>query len=202
MKKTILLINIFLFICSLAFAQKNVTIKSYNGMTLEKTETEDMKLKIEKKEKLFKNFDKNSVKTGILIDKYGLSPQILSYSKTDTLAIINKSIWRDIYGGIYIGSLDTNKMQSIGKIDSKLKQFKRKNIIPITILSFKYNKIKESVIKGQLLKIENESLVSPTSEYESILETNEIFLATSWQTKIYNGAAELVNKNETKNYFN
>ena len=88
MKNIFLLITIFLLMSFYTYAQnEKITVKSYNGMTLEKKETGSPELLRKQINKLYRNFNEEIVETGILIDKHTFSQQITGYS-VDSIALV------------------------------------------------------------------------------------------------------------------
>jgi len=146
----------------------------------------------------FEKIDKSVVKSGFLYDKVKLPfSEIEKFSKKNSEYIAKPLIWRELYGEIKQASLEKTKYPDVVSLKNSIKPDIRKNIFPVGILNFQYQKIKEDALKKGLVKIENDQVIISG---KNALETKNLFAVSPVDTKKYTGK-ELVFDFSSKYYF-
>ena len=172
MRRKIILI-LFLFLNFNVFGQESViVIDSINTG--------------QKFEDIFENLDKSKIKTGILYDKVIPFVNIYKFDGEDSIGIATLSKWRQIYFEMKKGTLDTLVFQSLENIFRNAQNnYISQNIIPIGIINFKYNQIKEKALEENLLYWQDGKIYDNPLAKSSPYEEKRVFAITTLKNKIH-----------------
>ncbi|MEW6686797.1 MAG: hypothetical protein AB1393_11425, partial [Candidatus Edwardsbacteria bacterium] len=151
---------------------------------------------------IFGKLDSKNITTGILYDKQ-MVPfcKIRNFGNVDTLSdttqisdtttftivdTVTVQNWKQMYYEMYNSFLSTPTIPTIFKLDSLAKTYKKQKIIPIAIMNFRYNEIKEDALEKGLLEIRDGQLYeTPLAKAESPYVERTVFAATTFQDYSY-----------------
>lgn len=138
---------------------------------------------------IFSEIDKSKITTGILYDRIIPLSEIEKYTGENTDAICTKNKWKQMYFELQNASYvkDTVNMPELDFIFGRKNKYTDGKLIPIYLLNYKYNKIKENVFDDELLLIQNGKIIENTAKNENPYETKRVFAATPYKARTYYG---------------
>ncbi|GHT79431.1 hypothetical protein AGMMS50262_23110 [Bacteroidia bacterium] len=142
---------------------------------------------IKKYKQLFSDLDTTLIKTGFLIDKtFQLTP-FANYNGSDTSKTISAWNWKILYSQIKESTVRSKFYLPL--VDSIYKEdFHKEKIIPISVLDFSYEKIKDNAFENKLLKIADSKIMNVFSKNDvSPYSSHDLFAATVLKSPIFNG---------------
>jgi len=165
------------------FAQRE--IRSNGNRSIQITASEDFKNTNENKKKCFSALDTNLISTGILYDRISGISQIDHYSGKLGSKKASIDILRQIYFEL---EQARNKSSKLDKLKLLEESFKGKKTIPIFVLDYQYEKIKENAQKTGLIELTNGKYLKSGNSSSSILDLKNVFVSACSKKTVFNGS--------------
>ncbi len=136
-------------------------------------------------DRTFERLDKSRIAAGILHDKVLSLGNIEAFTGSGQISPANLKQWQQLYFEMYQASLDRPNFPALNTLKSRAKPYIKRSIVPIGIINFQYNKIKENALEDGLLTIENERLIDSGNSTISPYETRQLFAVSALKTHTY-----------------
>lgn len=158
---------------SALFAQERIA--QFDNLLLKVTENGDLASLVKQQQSIYDNLDSTKIKTGFLADRSILFSNLHNYDGRSKTKLSSKNGLRQI-------SFELGKMRLNNKPLKHFDEIERlydpqKKVIPISIINFRYNEIKENAERDGLLINSNNKLIENNSKTESPYETKNVFAA-------------------------
>ncbi|MCD4793545.1 MAG: T9SS type A sorting domain-containing protein [Bacteroidales bacterium] len=144
---------------------------------------------LEDHQAIFSEIDISKITTGILYDRIIPLSEIEKYTGENTDAICTKNKWKQMYFELQNASYvkDTVNMPELDFIFGRKNRFTNGKLIPIYLLNYKYNKIKENALENELIILQNNKIIENPAKSETPYETKRVFAATPYKARTYYG---------------
>ena len=143
----------------------------------------------EEHQAMFSEINPADISTGILYDRVLPFSGIEKYNGKNKDAICKKAYWKQMYYELQNASYvkDTVNMPNLDFILGTKRQFTNGKLIPIYLLNYEYEKIKENALDNELLLLRNGKLIDNPVKNESPFEKKRVFVATPYKAHTYYG---------------
>jgi len=162
----------------------------------------------QKYKQIFSDIDANSISTSFLSDKAIQLIPFIDYSGSDSTKTITLYKWQQLYNQVetsLVGhkyrfpSLDSiyyeysKKSNTIKQYDNEddmnnvKENINHEEFIPISVIDINYNTIRRDAFEKNLLTVSNKKIIETTNRRESPYTIENLFVATTLKTDIYQG---------------
>ncbi|MCF6365847.1 MAG: T9SS type A sorting domain-containing protein [Bacteroidales bacterium] len=143
----------------------------------------------EEHQAMFSEIDRSEITTGILYDRVIPFSGIEKFTGKNKDAICKQSIWKQMYYELQNASYekDTVNMPNLKFIFGTKRQFTNGKLIPIYLLNYNYNKIKENAFVDKLLILQNNKIIKNPEKNENPYKVKRAFAAAPYKTHTYYG---------------
>lgn len=130
----------------------------------------------------FSGLDFSQLKTNVLYDLAKSHSEIAKYDGSKSSPTLNSAEFKQIYHEIYTASLKKNIPDVLSLLDTN-SNYVRKDIYPIYILDYKYDKLRKDAYDSNLVEVVDNKLVQKTKQ--NIFEQKNVFVASSISKRTY-----------------
>lgn len=137
----------------------------------------------------YSELDTNNITTGILYDKSIPFSKIERFDGENLDFVCSQALWQQMYFELQYAknTPDTSWANSLDFIFGRKNEFTSGKLIPIYLLNFDYNKIKENAFDDGLLFLKDDKILENSNKNISPYTTNKAFAATPYKETTYYG---------------
>jgi len=133
---------------------------------------------------VFGNLDKTEITTGILYNRVICYSPVEKYTGTNPDTVTDLENWKQMYFEIYNAHVNPPTIPTIFEVDSLATLSVNNGTIPIAIMNFNYNIIKDSAVVDGLLQLINNQLIDVSNRPDSPYHNKRVFAASSLKDQI------------------